>query len=61
MEEISQIDKKVPQPLKITVLSSLSAYSVYKVYLELALFGRFLNGDGYRHGSAHHGVVALCV
>lgn len=50
--------KKVPQPLKITVLSSLSAFSIYKVYLELASLGRFLDANGHSHGSAHHGVVA---
>lgn len=38
--------KKVPQPLEITVLSSLSAFSIYKVYLELASLGCFLNRDG---------------
>lgn len=48
--------KKVPQPLEITVLSSLSAFSAHKVYLELASLGSLLHGDGntrffstYRH------------
>lgn len=48
--------KKVPQPLEITVLSSLPAFSIHKVYLELASLCRFLNRDGntrffstYRH------------
>ena len=50
--------KKVPQPLEITVLSSLPAFSIYKVYLELASLGRFLNGNRNCHGSANHGVVA---
>lgn len=39
--------KKVPQPLEITVLSSLSAFSIHKVYLELASLGCFLNGDSH--------------
>ncbi len=35
--------KKVPQPLEITVLSSLPAFSIHKVYLELTSLGSFLN------------------
>lgn len=50
--------KKVPQPLEITVLSSLSAFSIHKVYLELASLGCFLDADSYSYGSAHHRVVA---
>lgn len=50
--------KKVPQPLEITVLSSLPAFSIHKVYLELASLCRFLNEHGHSHGSANHGVVA---
>lgn len=50
--------KKVPQPLKITVLSSLSAFSIYKVYLELASLGRFLDQDSHCNGCTNHRVVA---
>ena len=48
--------KKVPQPLEITVLSSLPAFSIHKIYLELPSLSCFLNRDGnaryfstYRH------------
>ena len=37
--------KKVPQPLEITVLSSLPAFSIHKVYLELTSLSRFLDGN----------------
>ena len=50
--------KKVPQPLKITVLSSLSAFLIHKVYLELPFLGSFLYGDSHSYGGAYHGVVA---
>lgn len=50
--------KKVPQPLEITVLSSLSAFLIHKVYLELAFLRRFLYGDSHSYGGAYHGVVA---
>ena len=37
--------KKVPQSLKITVLSSLSVFSTHKVYLEFASVCCFLYGN----------------
>lgn len=49
--------KKVPQPLEITVLSSLSAFSIHKVYLELASLGCFLNANRNSYGSAYHRVI----
>ena len=50
--------KKVPQPLEITVLSSLSAFSIHKVYLELASLGCFLNRNRNCNCGANHRVVA---
>lgn len=50
--------KKVPQPLEITVLSSLSAFSIHKVYLELASLGCLLNGNCNCNGSSYHRVIA---
>ena len=49
--------KKVPQPLKITVLSSLSAFSIYKVYLELASLGCLLNRNRNRNRGTNHRVI----
>ena len=50
--------KKVPQPLEITVLSSLSAFSIHKVYLELASLGRFLNRDCHCYSHTNHRVIS---
>ncbi len=50
--------KKVPQPLEITVLSSLSAFSIHKVYLELASLSRFLDGNCHSNGHTYHWVVS---
>ena len=49
--------KKVPQPLEITVLSSLPAFSIHKVYLELPSVCRFLDGNSNCNGSANHRVI----
>lgn len=50
--------KKVPQPLEITVLSSLSAFSIHKVYLELVSLSRFLNGNCYRNSHTNHRIIS---
>ena len=50
--------KKVPQPLEITVLSSLPAFSIHKVYLELTSLGSFLDANRNRHSHSDHRVVA---
>lgn len=50
--------KKVPQPLEITVLSSLSAFSIHKVYLELASLSRFLNRNCYRNSHTNHRIIS---
>lgn len=49
--------KKVPQPLEITVLSSLSAFLIHKIYLELPSLRCFLDRNCNRNGSANHRVV----
>lgn len=50
--------KKVPQPLEITVLSSLPAFSIHKVYLELASLCRFLNRNCYRNSHTNHRIIS---
>lgn len=50
--------KKVPQPLEITVLSSLSAFSIHKVYLELASLSRFFNQYRNRHRGSNHRIIS---
>lgn len=50
--------KKVPQPLEITVLSSLSAFSIHKVYLELASLSRFFNRNRNCNSRANHRIIS---
>lgn len=50
--------KKVPQPLEITVLSSLSAFSIHKVYLELASLSRFLHCNRNCNSRANHRIIS---
>lgn len=50
--------KKVPQSLKITVLSSLLVFSVHKIYLKFTSLSSFLNTNSNRHSSTNHRVIS---
>ncbi len=49
--------KKVPQPLKITILSSLSVFLIHKIYLELPSLRCFLNRNCNCDCSTNHRII----
>ncbi len=49
--------KKVPQPLKITILSSLSVFLIHKIYLELAFLRCLLNRNCNCDCSTNHRII----